>query len=224
MLPRTLEPEVMDTLEEAEAYDAMDHAEVNTAFARRAVELTQAAALAGAIRVLDLGCGTAQIPILLAGMLPSARIDAVDLAEAMLVVGERRVRAAGLAERVTLRREDCKRLSLASGSYDAVVSNSLLHHLPEPILALREAARVLRAGGALLFRDLCRPASASEVDALVERYATGADAVQRELFRASLHAALTEEETREAVRAAGLQGATVSRTSDRHVTIERAGA
>ena len=32
MLPRVLEPEVMDSPEEARDYDAMDHAEVNRRF------------------------------------------------------------------------------------------------------------------------------------------------------------------------------------------------
>ena len=38
-MKRILEPEVMDTCEEAEAYDAMDHTTVNTAFVERVVEL-----------------------------------------------------------------------------------------------------------------------------------------------------------------------------------------
>ena len=220
MIPRTLEPEVMDSLEEAEAYDAMDHAEVNDAFARRAVELVQGASLSGPLRVLDMGCGTAQIPVRLAPLLPGARIEAVDLADAMLAVGRRRVEAAGLGDRVVLRREDCKALQVADASYDVVLSNSLLHHVADPVRPLREAARVLRQGGVLLVRDLCRPQSQAEVEAVVARYAGDADARQQELFRASLRAALAEDEARDAARAAGLGAARVLRSSDRHLTIE----
>ena len=210
----------MDSVEEAVAYDAMDHLEVNAAFVRRALELIAQTSLSGPLRVLDMGCGTAQIPIALAPLLPDARIEAVDLADAMLQVGATNLRRAGLADRIALRREDCKALAAPDGSYHVVLSNSLLHHVPDPVGPLREAARVLREGGVLLFRDLCRPESSAEVEAIVGRYAAGADARQWELFRASLHAALTEPEARDAARAAGLGAAHIAKSSDRHVTIE----
>ena len=210
----------MDSLEEAIAYDAMDHHEVNAAFAQLAVDRIARAGLSGPLRVLDMGCGTAQIPIVLAPLLPDARIEAVDLAEAMLEVGAANLRRTGLEDRIALRREDCKALSAADESFDVVLSNSLLHHVADPVRPLREAARVLRKGGVLLFRDLCRPQSNADVEAIVARYAAGADARQQELFRASLHAALTEIEAQDAARAAGLGSARITRSSDRHVTIE----
>ena len=59
---------------------------------------------------------------------------------------------------------------------------------------LREAWRVRAPEGALLIRDLFRPATPERALALVEQHAGEADAEQRALFRASLHAALTPEE------------------------------
>jgi ubiquinone/menaquinone biosynthesis C-methylase UbiE len=210
----------MDDPEEAEAYDAMDHAEVDEAFAADAAALAERAFPDGEPRILDMGCGTAQIPIRLARRLPRARIDAVDLAGSMLAVGERRVREAGLGHRITLRLGDCKALDAPDGSYDVVVSNSLLHHVADPERPLREAARVLRPGGVLLVRDLCRPDSEADVHAVVSRHAAGADPRQRGLFLASLRAALTEGEVRDAARAAGIGPARVRRSSDRHWTLE----
>lgn len=58
MLARTLEPEVMDTPEEALAYDSMDHADVNRVFVD---DFLAADPEAG--EILDLGTGTALIPI-----------------------------------------------------------------------------------------------------------------------------------------------------------------
>ena len=52
-MKRILEPEVMDTPEEAEAYDAMDHSVVNAAFVDRVVELG-----ASEGHFLDLGTGS----------------------------------------------------------------------------------------------------------------------------------------------------------------------
>jgi len=56
-MERILEPEVMDDREEAIEYDAMDFTEVNTNFAKEAVQLAGINA-----RVLDVGTGTARIP------------------------------------------------------------------------------------------------------------------------------------------------------------------
>ncbi len=58
MLPRVLEPEVMDSPEEARDYDAMDHAEVNRVFVADFLRFWP-----GSGFVLDVGTGTAQIPI-----------------------------------------------------------------------------------------------------------------------------------------------------------------
>src|SRR5437868_13974603 len=97
MLPRVLEPEVMDSPEEARDYDAMDHAAVNRAFAADFL-----AAWDGQNPVLDVGTGTAQIPVELCRQSPAARVTAVDLAEHMLRVGRDNVRRAGLEGRIRL--------------------------------------------------------------------------------------------------------------------------
>src|SRR6187549_1023893 len=66
MLTRVLEPEAMDTADEAADYDSMDHSEVNRRFVADFLAALVDADFAGrttACRVLDLGTGTAQIPI-----------------------------------------------------------------------------------------------------------------------------------------------------------------
>src|SRR5262249_52164636 len=127
MLPRTLEPEVMDTPEEARDYDAMDHAAVNRLFVD-----DFRAAWDGANPGLDLATGTAQIPIELCRLDPRARVVGVDLAAAMLEVGRQNVARAGLADRIELRQADAKALPFSGGSFAAVISNSIVHHIPQP--------------------------------------------------------------------------------------------
>src|SRR5437764_12865379 len=105
MLPRVLEPEVMDSADEARDYDAMDHAAVNRVFVADFL-----AAWDGANPVLDVGTGTAQIPIELCRQSPTAQVVAIDLAEQMLLVGRDNVRRAGLEPRVRLQRVDAKGL------------------------------------------------------------------------------------------------------------------
>jgi ubiquinone/menaquinone biosynthesis C-methylase UbiE len=219
-LQRILEPEVMDTERDALEYDAMDFAEVNLAFVLRAAELAPAEGT-----VLDLGTGTARIPVLfLQRCRAPLAVHAVDLSSEMLRIGLRHVHEAGLDDRITLQCADAKRLPFPDGAFDMVISNSLVHHLPEPGGFVHEVARVVRPGGGIFLRDLLRPESPEELDELVRRYAGDADAYQQKLYRDSLHAALTIPEVRALIADAGLEGVDVLRSSDRHWTAERATA
>ncbi|HVJ86534.1 MAG TPA: class I SAM-dependent methyltransferase [Caulifigura sp.] len=209
----------MDSEEEARDYDAMDHREVNARFAGDFEEAARHAGLPAAGRLLDVGTGTALIPIEIATLLPGLRITAIDLAEEMLVLGRKNVAAAGLADRITLQRIDAKDLAGPSASFDAVVSNSIVHHIPQPLDVFREMARATRKGGVLFVRDLLRPDSKAELDRLVSQYAGDANDRQRQLFADSLHAALTLEEMANLLESIGLPRGAVRQTSDRHWTV-----
>lgn len=213
MLPRTLEPEIMESLQDALDYDSMDHREVNRAFVRDFL-----AASPDLEEVLDLGTGTAQIPIELCRQSAEGRILAIDLSAEMLLVAKANVEVASLRDRVMLDRIDAKGLPYAAGRFSAVMSNSIIHHIPEPAPSFAEALRVTRSGGRLFFRDLARPDTAEQVRTLVQQYALGANEHQRKLFGDSLHAALSIEEVRELVGALSFSPETVSLTSDRHWT------
>jgi ubiquinone/menaquinone biosynthesis C-methylase UbiE len=213
MLPRVLEPEVMDSAEEARDYDAMDHAAVNRVFVADFL-----AAWDGRGPVLDVGAGTAQIPIELCRQHPTAEATAVDLAEHMLRVGRANVRRAGLEARVRLERCDAKRLPYAAGAFGAVISNSIVHHIPEPAAVLAEMVRVAAPGGLLFVRDLLRPGDEATLRRLVDLHAAGANDHQQKMFADSLHAALTLEEIRQLVHALGFDPAGVRQTTDRHWT------
>src|SRR3954451_13187002 len=101
MLPRVLEPEVMDSAEEDRDYDAMDHQAVNRVFVTDFLAVWN-----GNNPILDVGTGTAQIPIELCRHDARAEVVAIDLAEEMLRVGRDNVRRAGLGARVRLERCD----------------------------------------------------------------------------------------------------------------------
>jgi ubiquinone/menaquinone biosynthesis C-methylase UbiE len=227
VLPRTPEPEVMDSETEALDYDAMDHGEVNAAFCADLLAVQPKPA-----RVLDVGTGTALIAIDLCRRLPGVTVDAIDLASHMLALAERNVRAAGLANRVRLARVDAKATSWPSGTFDTVISNSLVHHVPDPSTLYAELWRLVGRGGVLFVRDLARPEDAAQLERLAERYAPAPDeeispggamrARQRALFIASLHAAFTVDEVRAIVAPLGIGGQSVRMTSDRHWTLAQA--
>jgi ubiquinone/menaquinone biosynthesis C-methylase UbiE len=168
--------------------------------------------------VLDVGTGTAQIPIELCRRHAGARVIAIDLAEHMLRIGRDNVRRARLEERVKLERVDAKRLPYAAGTFAAVMSNSIVHHIPEPAAVLAEMARVTAPGGLLFVRDLLRPAHDVEVERLVSVHAAGANAHQRQMFADSLRAALALDEVRALVAALDIPPDTVRQTTNRHWT------
>ena len=215
-MKRILEPEVMDTREEAEAYDAMDHTAVNIAFVERVVEL---GARQG--HFLDLGTGPAQIPILLAQRCPQIRITGIDLSVNMLTLGEQHVAEAGLADRIALECVDAKDLPYSDQSFDGVISNSIIHHLPDPMAAFQEISRVIRSDGLILIRDLMRPDAPETAQALVDCYAADDTPYQKKLFYDSFLAALTIPEIEEMLAQTRLTDAIVVQSSDRHWSVER---
>ena len=221
MLPRILEPEVMDTVTEAVDYNSMDHSHVNRVFAD---DLLMALASVpqspdGAWQIFDAGTGTALIPLELMSRGVKAVVTASDLAEQMLIVARENVRAAGLTDSIRLILSDCKHLPDPDATYHVVMSNSIVHHIPEPLKVLAELWRVLQPSGLLFVRDLMRPADLATLDHLVQTYAGEANAHQQQMFRDSLHAALTVSEVSSLLEKIGIPHDAVRTTSDRHWTI-----
>ncbi len=213
-MQRQLEPEVMDSEAEAVAYDRMDHAEVNRLFVDDL--LNAIGALDGETRVIDLGAGTAQIPIELCRRDKRIRVLAVDAAASMLGVAQTNVAAAGLEEQIQLQLVDAKQP--IAGRFDVVMSNSLVHHLPEPAVFFERSKELVEPAGLVYVRDLCRPADETEWRNLVQTYAADESPHARQMFADSLKAALTVDEVQQFVAAHGFDRATVSATSDRHWT------
>lgn len=210
---RVLESEVMDSPQEALDYDAMDHAEVNRVFVMDFLRSWN-----GRGPLLDVGTGTAQIPIELCRQAAGAEVLGIDLAEHMLRLGRENVRRANLELRIRLERADAKRLPYQPRTFAVVLSNSIVHHIPQPAAVLAEMVRVCGTDGLLFVRDLLRPESEAQVETLVQTYAGTANTHQQLLFRNSLRAALTLDEVRELGSALGFPPTSVLQTSDRHWT------
>jgi ubiquinone/menaquinone biosynthesis C-methylase UbiE len=213
-MQRVLEPEVMDTPEEADGYDSMDHSEPNASFVARLLELGARGS------ILDIGCGPGHIPLLVLARVPDSTILGVDLAHHMLRHAERHRGASPFAHRLRYEIADAKKLPYADASFDTVYSNTILHHIPDPRPYVAEAYRVLRPGGALLIRDLFRPSSPERASELVKLHAAGANPYQQELFRASLHAAFTPAELESLAVAAGMQRFELVVDTDRHMSLQ----
>jgi ubiquinone/menaquinone biosynthesis C-methylase UbiE len=221
MLARILEPEVMDTASEAVDYNRMDHRHVNRVFVDDllAAMTPLTPPVSGVWQVFDAGTGTALIPLELMTRGVRAIVTASDLAEQMLIVGRQNIQAAGFSSEIQLVRSDCKQLPNPDSTFDVVMSNSIVHHIPEPGRVLAELWRILKPGGLLFVRDLMRPANLSTLDHLVKTHAGDANAHQQQMFRDSLHAALMIDEVREHLEQLQIPKNCVAATSDRHWTI-----
>jgi ubiquinone/menaquinone biosynthesis C-methylase UbiE len=213
MIQRILEPEVMDSPEEACDYDAMDHSGVNRIFAADFL-----AAWNGRSPILDVGTGTAQIPIEFCCQSASGEIVAIDLAEEMLALGRQNVRRSNLEARIRLDRVDGKQMPYGDSTFAAIMSNSIVHHLPDPRPFFSEIIRLAAPGATIFIRDLLRPSSEEVLTQLVDLYAAGANDHQRQMFSDSLHAALTLIEVQELVQAHGFDPSALRQTTDRHWT------
>lgn len=106
-------------------------------------------------RVLDVGCGDGSYSILAAQR--GAHVVGVDLSFGMLESAQRRAKACGVC--VQWCQASAESLPFPSGSFDVVMAVTLLCFVKEPLLAAREASRVLRLGGSLVVGELGRYSS-----------------------------------------------------------------
>lgn len=213
-MQRTPEPQLMDETAQAMAYANADFTEPHNHFVtllqEHFPELQPGT-------VLDLGCGPGDICRRIARAYPGSRIIGVDGAKAMLEEGRRANQREGLSARIELEFALLPGDPLPSGPFEAIVSNSLLHHLDDP-QTLWSTVRSLATGTMPVFiMDLHRPATPESAHALVERYAADEPEILRKDFENSLHAAYTQQEVETQLREAGLKGLRVENVSDRHL-------
>jgi cyclopropane fatty-acyl-phospholipid synthase-like methyltransferase len=211
-MDRILEPELMDDPAQAEAYAATDFSTENQGFVERFREYFPDFSQG---TVLDLGCGPGDIPIRFAKLYPTCRVIGVDASAPMIQLGEEAVKQAGVADRVTLR---CERYEAVAGAriVDAVISNSLLHHLPHPLQFWQKLRQLVRSGAPVLVMDLLRPESPEAAQAIVDRYAAGAPDILRRDFYNSLLAAFTEDEVTTQLARMNLTRLLIDVPDDRH--------
>ena len=215
-MKRTLEPELMDLPEEAAAYAEADFAEGTSDYIDR---ILRRAGDRQNLAVVDLGTGPGTIPILLAEARPTWHFVAVDASQAMLEIALHELQSARLEERIMLRLADVKSTGLVAQQFDMVLCNSVLHHIPDPLLLWREIKRLGKPGALIFVRDLVRPADEDAAHRLVELHASAESALLQEEFFRSLLAAFTREEVRNQLAQAGLQSLTVSAVLDRYIDV-----
>jgi SAM-dependent methyltransferase len=101
--------------------------------------------------VLEVGCGPGWLWAEAARSLPPGlRLTLTDLSPGMVAEAHERVGSLDRYAALHARPADAQALPFADDSFDVVVANHMLYHVPEPAEALAELARVLRPGGVAL--------------------------------------------------------------------------
>jgi len=177
----------MDSEAQTLAYAEADFNEANSLFTAKFLENFPRLAADG--NMADLGCGPGDIAIRMARELPGWSVTGIDAGENMLKRARERLEGAPVNDRVSFRLAYLPDPSLAAAAWDAVISNSLLHHLPNPQVLWSSIKELGEPGAAVQVMDLMRPASESDAERLVDQYAEGAPDILREDFHNSLLAA-----------------------------------
>ncbi len=211
-MDRVLEPEVMDDEAQVLAYAGADFADVNQAFVDRFREYFPDFANG---HIWDLGCGPGDIALRLARAFPGCRITGVDASEPMIRVAEDAVRKAGMPDRLSFRRERFQDIPGANVA-DAAVSNSLLHHVPNPLQFWHKLRILVKPGSPVLVMDLLRPESPEAAQAIVDQYAANEPEVLRRDFYNSLLASFTEDEIGAQLAQMNLTWLLIDVPDDRH--------
>ena len=215
-MQRVPEPELMNDPEQAAAYAQADFSEPHDQFVALFVDKF-GARLDG--DVLDLGCGPGDVCRRFATAVASCRVHGIDAAAEMLSLARAETGRQGLSRRVQYRHCHLPDPDLPRRCYDAVISNSMLHHLADPATLWHSARHAAKPGAALLVVDLMRPDNARAAQQLVEQYAAGEPAVLQRDFGNSLLAAYRPDEVREQLRASKLEHLQIEIISDRHLAV-----
>jgi len=222
MMPRQPEPDLMDDDQQARAYALADFEQPHDNFVALFKQTfyttgSQQKSLTGP--VLDLGCGPADVTIRFARQFPECHILGIDGAEAMLTYGRQAVDRAGLTQRITLQKVYLPSNNIPPQEYQAIISNSLLHHLNDPMVLWQTVCQYAQSGTLLFVMDLMRPRSESAADELVEEYAAQEPDILKHDFYNSLLAAYTVAEVEEQLERQGLVNLNVKPVSDRHFIV-----
>ena len=141
----------------APSYDRLNHImslNIDRSWRKRGVALVKKGAPK---RILDLATGTADLAIYMAEQMPDVQIVGGDISAEMLEVGARKVRKAGLAQRITLCRADAEALAFEPESFDAVTVAFGVRNFADLSLSLSQMHRVLRTGGQVMILELSTP-------------------------------------------------------------------
>ena len=215
---RVLEKEVMEAVEEAEAYDELDRLWGNVLFQGFAESALHMGVMEG--RVLDVGCGPGRISVRLAKLNSKFSIEGIDLSQSMLDLATQTARNENVFSSIRFSIGDAKQIPFPDQAFDLVICHNFLHQLPDPAVAVAEINRVAKSSGAILIRDV-RRLPEPWMAAVLPLYCIGYGQVLKRLTYDSYHAGLTLQEFSSMIESAGITRGLIRSYFISHVGLEK---
>ena len=215
---RILEPEIMHTTEEVEAYDLLTRKYLrilHNGFVETVINMSPST---GAF--LDVGTGTGWIAVGVAKHTEGVEVTGIDLSDAMLTVAEKNARAEGVDNKTKFMKGDAKGLPFEDGTFDAVICHNMLHHLSKPDEMVAEIVRVAKNDGAIILRDLLRY-SRFVAELHVNLLGLTYNKLMKKEYRDSILAALSEKEWQELFEQFNIEGGRLTKQFITHISLER---
>jgi trans-aconitate methyltransferase len=212
-MDRIPEPELMTDTDQVRAYAEGNFEQPHQRFVDLLRERLQLGPKGNAV---DIGCGPGDIACRLARALPGWNVHGLDASVPMLAFAREAATRLALQPRLSFYECYLPDGAAPRAQYDLLMSNSLVHHLNDPLALWQPIRRWSLPTSAVFVMDLLRPASTCEAARLVDEYAAGEPDVLRRDFYNSLLAAYRAEEVRDQLLRAGLRELDVEIVSDRH--------
>lgn len=217
MIKRIPEPDLMNNADQVLAYANADFSDPNSQFIHLFRQKFSHTNISG--NALDLGCGSADITIRFAQTFPRCSIEGVDGSKNMLKHGRDAVNSVGLTSRIDLICGYLPKATLPRKHYNVVLSNSLLHHLTDPMILWEVLKNCSGLSTSIFIMDLMRPDSIKDAKQLVDKHAANeADILQEDFFN-SLCASYRIDEVVEQLHLADLRNLKIEPVSDRHFIV-----
>lgn len=208
----------MDDDSQAKAYANADFEEPHSNFIKLFQHIFGCVVASGC--VLDLGCGPGDITSRFARAYPNCTVHGVDGSAPMISHGKRIfMEASDIKDRVRLLQGVLPGAVLLQEKYDVIISNSLLHHLRDPLVLWESVWKYAVSGATVFVMDLLRPATCDEARQLVETYTANEPEVLKRDFYNSLLAAFELQEVVVQLKEARLDHLSVEVVSDRHFIV-----
>ncbi len=223
---RQLEPELMDDHIQALAYSEADFSIGDQNFVEnlKAFLTKSDHTLSKDCFLIDLGCGPGNITERLAETWPFAKVLGIDGSKPMLEIAKQRLHSsASRFNNLSYQQQNLSditsQIEPCYSPADLIVSNSLLHHLHDPMDLWRSVLSLSVPGTLIYHRDLRRPQSRDDALVLQQKHLPSAPGILIRDFLASLHAAFTIAEVQIQLIDIGLQHLQIMEVEDRYLEV-----
>lgn len=113
-------------------------------------------------RILDVGCGPGYLPVQIARLSETIRVDGLDLSPRMVALAKNNASSLNVEARLNFFLSNGNALAIADESYDMIISTGVFHSLKKPVIFINECYRVLKPGREAWIFDPAKIASSDE--------------------------------------------------------------